>query len=294
MKNNLFLSVLSFILLSNISGQNNDQIFDEYYYSGFHTGAKIILDPDYTFIYSLSSFSCVVDLKKGASSTTLTEIVGTYKVDGNSIKLNPTRYFNKNYQNEKYVLLNKDSILKKGFITEYEFCSDRQQKFIFRKNLSSIYYLKEHNDFINLANHYNSTGDFYRGELWSNMKQDELRSAEIDFKKVFPEKWKHLILDTIIITNVISIDSLNEIIGGRNKKIYSLNLNKGKKDGIFKGMKLYGQCPECIKEKNSFNSCNILIYEADESVSKGRLRASGYGVKCENVIKYTTIEISKK
>lgn len=289
----LFSFILSFIFLPNTSGQKNDQIFDEYYHSGFHTGAKLTLDADYTFLYSSSSFSCVVDLKKGTSSTTLTEVVGTYKVDGNSIKLNPTRYFNRNYQNEKYVLIDKDSISKKDFLTEYEFCNDGQQKFLFRKNLNPIYYLKEYNDFINLANHYNSTGNYNKNELWSNMKRDELINAVINFKKVFPKKWKHLILDTTIITNVISVDSLDEIINGRNKKIYSLNLNKGKQDGIFKGMTLYGQCSGCVKDKSLTSSCYILIYETNENTSKGRLRPKGYGLKCEDVKKYTTIRILK-
>ncbi len=248
----------------------------------FHGSNSFVLNEDKSFYWVSKSISCVIG-DENFKVPSITEIIGVYEQSGNDLFLIPNKYFNQNYKNEREIIIGTDSILQKTSMSQrFKIIYDKRTVFLLNnREISKLraYRNYETNDILKIINFVNgkrkNKDDLYVKSTNNALRDLSFRSYE-KLKSMIPIEYKSYILESPIFTDVLSrerkmtksngVEILDEIM---------FTLDKGYKDGIREGMKLYGYDLESKNKKEKAKEvCCIFVQEVDKNRSKGRIKVA--------------------
>ncbi len=214
---------------------------------------------DSTFVDHNSSVSCLAD-ENGNKQYTKSEVQGTYVEIEDRLHLKPAREIIKGYSDSLEYSVNQ--VVSPFFVSNFQIVEyDSLLIFFSTKKLSfGKPYKPWDNTLISTANSIN----YYDGPISAPMRTIRLskkkgrRIIDKDIKKVYPEAYRDYILDTPITTNITSFREIsfsNPIDNNKGYRTrYLVTFDKGKKDGLKPGMRLYST------DHKSFRNSFVLEY----------------------------------
>ncbi len=213
-----------------------------------------------SFYYYLTVIGC-------SGSSEYQKINGTYKQVGKRIKFKPVFSEKKTYAGKLIISDNPEKIYE--FNAEFELLL--LDSFVLLLRIDSIFptrypAMRSNNDYLRLICKINEVGKASFGGMWTNYKGKKFPIFDKNFKEKLPKKWKKYLLDESIEAQII--DSLYLEVEDRPGWHYSIQyivtLDKGKKDGIMNGLKLF--CEEA----------QLRITEVNRKTSKAYLHCMPY------------------
>jgi hypothetical protein len=265
----LFFLIISFNRVeiksdnSVITAQKVDTIY--YKHSEYGIDLKLALLTNGKFIYEYYSMNCF------GGNDRRKKVFGKYAIRENNLSLNPEKVklfiypkqfdlepkvHNWNYINDTLKIKTSYNIVKWG-----------KTKYLLSEYYDAVWNSEKQNDYIRFANEYNSGIEpIYHGYYLVNENEGN-KNTKLDLNQI-PEKWRKYFLVNPISAKIISITKSYRPNMKPKSIMWTLVINKGKNDGVRKGMTFESKQEDFSFEVDSvFNNKSMgktYYYEFDE------------------------------
>ncbi len=246
----------------------------KYSYNGFNNGFELLLFSNQNFEFIDYVYGCT-----GGGRNK--KVFGEYKIDSTKLTLIPkniklliTPFDSFEFEGKTKKIETKygpDSLKIK---TKYSLINWGKYKYLLSEELSLIG--EEHiNDFHRFSENYNSGYEPKSSGRYLKMESKEIDTtkSDLDLSKL-PEKWKRLFLSKPIISQINKI-TISTSKRDNELKIWEVEINKGVKDNVRKGMEFNDEFGDfsikidSVGKKSSFGLAYVYDFEDNIIIKKG-------------------------
>ncbi|RBW62304.1 hypothetical protein DS884_01520 [Tenacibaculum sp. E3R01] len=235
----IFILSISFFGCSDIKNDsakiliNTEQIDTlKYSYSGFNNGLNLNLLSNGNFEYQEFVYGCT-----GGGENK--KVTGKYKIDSSFLKLIPSKIklltYPMEFDGETETLETKYGIDSLKIKTEFNIVKWGNSSYLLSEQFDLGWSIEEKNDFIRFSENFNSGYEpSNSGRYLKNQQKDSLNKP-LDLKQI-PRKWRELFLISPLSVKIVKSTKKNRFSEGENQTYWILEIDKGKKDKVTKGM----------------------------------------------------------
>lgn len=231
--------------------------------SGFNYGESLFLIKDSTFIYEEKIFYCVGGGGQGK------KIYGNFKILNSNLKLIPKNIDYINYPNDfsKKTTITK---LKYGvnslkIKTIYQILHWENKKYLMSDSLEMNLLDEKINDYMRFADYYNTGSEPHDSGMYLVSENKDTIITKFDLNQI-PEKWQNYFLKVPITAKIKSYKKIIDPLDKENH-YYLIEINKGRKDKVYKNLTFYSENGEfyieidSVLEKSSYGK---YVYDIEE------------------------------
>ncbi|MBC8754043.1 hypothetical protein H2O64_05130 [Kordia sp. YSTF-M3] len=249
----LILSIF-FISCSNTKNKSTENIANtkkidtlKYSYRGFNNGLILNLLSNENFEYQEYFYGCLGGGERK-------KVFGTYKFDKTNLTLIPSKIKLITYpmvRNDKPDTLKIDyGVDSLKIKTQYTIITWGNANYVLTEQFDVGWNTDKKNDYMRFSENYNSGAEPERSGRYLKDRQKDTLNVPLDLNQI-PKKWRKLFLKNPLSAKIIS--SSKKIISGENGEFiyWILEIDKGTKDNVSKGMIFQTESGDCFFEIDS-------------------------------------------
>lgn len=219
----------------------------KYSYSGFNNGLRLNLLSNGDFEYQKYVYGCT----GGGENKT---VIGKYKIDSSHLNLIPSKIKLLTYpmesDGETVSLETKYGIDSLKIKTIFSIVKWGNSSYLLSEQFDLDWSIEEKNDFIRFSENYNSGYEPLDSGRYLKNEQTDSLNRPLDLKQI-PKKWRELFLQKPLSTKIIKATKKKRFSEGENQTYWIIEIDKGKKDKVSKGMSFQTETGDAFFEIDS-------------------------------------------